>query len=418
MCTSLVSPPSQEWSALPLRRKKKSAPGRFISCSKQPASSATARRRKGSLDLRTHATLMKGGASGRVVVPHDPAKSRLYLLGHAPGRAADAAERSAKLSDDELEADPAVDRGRGVARGGRRRGARRRARAPTRWRRPRSGRSRRTSGSTGRSSAPVRRACAAAARRVGTRNPIDAFLRAAMKAKGLTARAAADRRTLIRRAYLDLLGLPPSPEEVDAFVNDQAPDAWPKLVDKLLASPHYGERWARHWLDLVRYADSGGFEFDVDRPEAWRYRDYVVKAFNDDKPYDAVHPRADRRRRVRARTRRGDDRDRLPAARAGRRRRRRARTAGLARRHRGDDDADVHGHDGRLRALPQPQVRSDSAEGLLPHPGGLLLDARRRVIRSCRRTTSTRTTRGDQRASTADQKPLQTGEDATSKRRT
>ena len=106
-----------------------------------------------------------------------------------------------------------------------------------------------------------------------------------MKAKGLTPSPRADRRTLIRRAYLDVLGLPPTPEEVEAFVNDASPDAWPKLVDRLLASPHYGERWARHWLDLVRYADSGGFEFDVDRPEAWRYRDYVVKAFNDDKPY-------------------------------------------------------------------------------------------------------------------------------------
>jgi hypothetical protein len=91
---------------------------------------------------------------------------------------------------------------------------------------------------------------------------------------------------LIRRAYLDVTGLPPVPEEVAAFVNDKAPDAYEKLVDRLLASPHYGERWARHWLDLVRYADSGGFEFDVDRPDGWRYRDYVVKAFNDDKPYD------------------------------------------------------------------------------------------------------------------------------------
>src|SRR5262249_37449083 len=92
--------------------------------------------------------------------------------------------------------------------------------------------------------------------------------------------------TLIRRAYLDLLGLPPAPEEVEAFLKDRSPDAWPKLIDKLLASPHYGERWARHWLDLVRYADSDGFEFDRDRPEAWRYRDYVTKAFNGDKPYD------------------------------------------------------------------------------------------------------------------------------------
>jgi hypothetical protein len=118
------------------------------------------------------------------------------------------------------------------------------------------------------------------------KNPIDAFLFSAMKGKGLKPSPRADRRTLLRRAYLDLTGLPPSPEEVAAFEKDTAPGAWERLVDKLLASPHYGERWARHWLDLVRYADSGGFEFDVDRPDAWRYRDYVVKAFNDDKPYD------------------------------------------------------------------------------------------------------------------------------------
>jgi mono/diheme cytochrome c family protein len=117
-------------------------------------------------------------------------------------------------------------------------------------------------------------------------NPIDAFLLAKMKAKGLKPSPRADRRTLIRRAYLDLTGLPPNTEEVEAFVKDSSPGAWERLIDRLLASPHYGERWARHWLDLVRYADSGGFEFDVDRPEAWRYRDYVVKAFNDDKPYD------------------------------------------------------------------------------------------------------------------------------------
>ncbi len=134
---------------------------------------------------------------------------------------------------------------------------------------------------------PPRRATPPRVTRPGwTSNPIDAFLLAKMSAKGLKPAPKADRRTLIRRAYLDLTGLPPAPEEVEAFVNDKAPDAYAKLVDRLLASPHYGERWARHWLDLVRYADSGGFEFDVDRPDAWRYRDYVVKAFNDDKPYD------------------------------------------------------------------------------------------------------------------------------------
>jgi hypothetical protein len=119
-----------------------------------------------------------------------------------------------------------------------------------------------------------------------TGGSIDEFLRAAMDSRGLKPTPRADRQVLIRRAYLDLLGLPPTPEEVEAFVRDGSPDAWPKLIDRLLASPHYGERWARHWLDLVRYADSDGFEFDRDRLEAWRYRDYVVNAFNSDKPYD------------------------------------------------------------------------------------------------------------------------------------
>ena len=96
----------------------------------------------------------------------------------------------------------------------------------------------------------------------------------------------ADKRTLARRAYLDLLGLPPTPAQVEAFVNSQDPRAWPKLIDQLLASPHYGERWARHWLDLVRYADSAGYEFDRDRPTAWRFRDYVVNSLNADKPYN------------------------------------------------------------------------------------------------------------------------------------
>src|SRR5205823_8619152 len=96
----------------------------------------------------------------------------------------------------------------------------------------------------------------------------------------------AARRTLIRRAFLDLLGLPPQPDEVDAFVNDNAPDAFDRLLDRLLASPHYGERWARHWLDLARFAESHGFEHDYDRPTAYPYRDFVIKAFNQDLPYN------------------------------------------------------------------------------------------------------------------------------------
>jgi mono/diheme cytochrome c family protein len=118
------------------------------------------------------------------------------------------------------------------------------------------------------------------------KNPIDAFVNAKLREKGLTPAPPAGRRTLIRRAYYDLLGLPPTPAEVGRFVNDPSPDAWPKLIETLLASPHYGERWGRHWLDVVRYADTGGFETDIYFPNAWRYRDYVIKSFNDDKPYN------------------------------------------------------------------------------------------------------------------------------------
>ena len=115
--------------------------------------------------------------------------------------------------------------------------------------------------------------------------PIDAFILAMLREKGLTPSLEADRRTLIRRLYFDLIGLPPSPEEMDAFVADPDPSAYAKLVEKLLESPHYGERWARHWLDVVHYGDTHGYDKDQPRPNAWPYRDYVVRAFNSDKRY-------------------------------------------------------------------------------------------------------------------------------------
>ena len=115
-------------------------------------------------------------------------------------------------------------------------------------------------------------------------NPIDFLV--ANRRGNLPTAPQANRNTLVRRAYLDLLGLPPTPTQIAAFVNDNSPNAWPNLIDKLLSSPHYGERWGRHWLDLARYADSNGYEHDFDRPNAWRYRDYVIAAFNSDKPYD------------------------------------------------------------------------------------------------------------------------------------
>jgi cytochrome c553 len=240
--------------------------------------------RKGSLDLRTHATLVKGGVSGRVVIPHEPAKSRLFLLVSHADPDDVMPQKKPKLSDHDVElirqwiedgaSLEAVEEAvpdesktpealakleeRPITPDERQYWAFKKPQKPALPTLP--------AGSWG-------------------KNPIDAFLLASMKARGVTPSPPADRRTLVRRAYLDVLGLPPTPAEVDAFVSDRSPDAWPKLVDKLLASPHYGERWARHWLDLVRYADSGGFEFDVDRQESWRYRDYVVKSFNSDKPY-------------------------------------------------------------------------------------------------------------------------------------
>ena len=117
-------------------------------------------------------------------------------------------------------------------------------------------------------------------------HPVDAFVFAKWREQRLTHAPEADRGTLARRAYLDLTGLPPSPEQVSAFIADTAPEAWERLIDRLLASPHYGERWGRHWLDVARYADSNGYEHDFDRPNAWRYRDYVIDAFNRDTPYD------------------------------------------------------------------------------------------------------------------------------------
>ena len=118
------------------------------------------------------------------------------------------------------------------------------------------------------------------------KTPIDAFIQARLKEKGLSSAPPADKRTLIRRATFDLIGLPPTPTEVDAFLADKAPDAFDRVIERLLASPQYGERWGRHWLDVARYADSNGMDENIAFGNAWRYRDYVVRAFNSDKPFD------------------------------------------------------------------------------------------------------------------------------------
>lgn len=238
--------------------------------------------RQAGLDLRTHASLKAGSATGPVVVAHQPQQSRLFLLvSHQQQPAMPPV--GARLSDEDVEAIREW-----IAEGGsfesvdEAMGATGRSDLTRYEERPIT-----TEERTFWAFQPPHRPKVPAVTAARWRkHPIDAFLYVSMRAKQLAPSPRADRRTLIRRAYLDLLGLPPTPAEVDAFVNDTASDAWPRLIDRLLASPHYGERWARHWLDLVRYADSGGFEFDVDRAQAWRYRDYVVNAFDTDKPYD------------------------------------------------------------------------------------------------------------------------------------
>jgi hypothetical protein len=134
---------------------------------------------------------------------------------------------------------------------------------------------------------PFRQAVVPSVRdRAWVRTPIDAFLLARIEAAGLRPAPAADRRTLLRRVTLDLTGLPPTPEEQNAFLSDRSPLAYINLVNRLLASPAYGERWGRHWLDVARYADTNGYERDGDKPSAWRYRDYVIDALNRDWPFD------------------------------------------------------------------------------------------------------------------------------------
>ncbi|MDX1979914.1 MAG: DUF1549 and DUF1553 domain-containing protein [Bryobacteraceae bacterium] len=120
----------------------------------------------------------------------------------------------------------------------------------------------------------------------GVTSPVDAFLLTRLQKDGLRYAPPASRETLIRRVYFDLTGLPPTPKEIDAFVNDKSPRAWEAVIDRLLASPHYGERWGQHWLDVVRFAESDGFEYDTHRPDAWRYRDYVIRSIQNDKPYN------------------------------------------------------------------------------------------------------------------------------------
>ena len=232
-------------------------------------------KQKAGLDLRTRASILQGGDNGPAVVPGSATGSLLWQKLDAgkmppPGKGKlTAAEKD--LIKAWIDAG-APDGGASVAQNAAESPEAQVTEADRRfW-----------------SFQPPRRPAVPAVRHVDrVRNPIDAFVLAALEKNGLSLAPEADRLTLLRRATFDLTGLPPTPAEVEEFLNDSAPDAYERLIDRLLGSTHYGERWGRHWLDLAGYADSEGIlDADVVRNAAWRYRDYVIKAFNRDKPYD------------------------------------------------------------------------------------------------------------------------------------
>ena len=232
----------------------------------------------GGLRLDTKATVLKGGNSGAVVIPGDAAKSRLVAaVGY---RDKVKMPPSGKLKPDEIAALAAWVR----------MGAPWPEHKSTATAFSANGEYVLTPAQRGFwSFQPVRRPALPAVKNAAWMvSPIDRFVLAKLEAHRLKPSPPADRRTLIRRVTFDLIGLPPTPEEADAFLRDRSPVAYAKVVDRLLASPHYGERWGRHWLDVARYADTKGYVFVEDRnyPNAYTYRDWVIGAFNSDLPYN------------------------------------------------------------------------------------------------------------------------------------
>ena len=238
---------------------------------------SAAKKTKGGLALDTKEATLKGGESGVVLVPGDPEKSKLIEavryknqdLQMPPKSIMPEAEIKVLEEWVKLGApDPRTEKVAATAKAGRvidiNEGRKYWSYTPV--------------------SAPAVPKVANGGEAI--RNPIDAFIRAKLEEKGLSPAEPADKATLIRRATFDLIGLPPTPEEVEAFVQDKAPDAFDRVIERLLASQHYGERWGRHWLDVARYADSNGMDENVALGHAWRYRDYVTRSFNEDKPFD------------------------------------------------------------------------------------------------------------------------------------
>ncbi|MBM3996954.1 MAG: DUF1553 domain-containing protein [Planctomycetes bacterium] len=223
---------------------------------------------RGGLDLNTRESTLTGGEKGPAIVPGDSAKSLLTKMIRGP--MPKMPRMAAPLSDAEVALlarwiDAGAPWPKGLSLGEK---THKQKDGPW-W-----------------SLQPIVKAAVPAAKNTGwAKNVIDRFILAALEAKGLTPSKEADRATLIRRVTFDLHGLPPTPEEIDAFVSDQRPDAYERLIDRLLASPRYGERWARLWLDLVHYADTHGYDKDKKRLWAWLYRDWVIRAFNGDMPY-------------------------------------------------------------------------------------------------------------------------------------
>jgi mono/diheme cytochrome c family protein len=222
---------------------------------------------RSGFDLTTREGLLKGGDGGPVIVPADATASRLYkLVSHAaePGMP----YKRQKLADDEIAVLKAwIDGGGAYAR------PLKKGEPAEEW------------WSLKPLVKPAVPAVKSATDALWVRNPVDQFILAKLKEKGLAPSPPADKRTLLRRVMLDLIGLPPSPEEMNAFLADETADAYERLVDRLLASPHYGERWTRHWMDIVHYAETHGNDQDRPRPNSWPYRDYLIGSFNDDKPY-------------------------------------------------------------------------------------------------------------------------------------
>jgi hypothetical protein len=223
-------------------------------------------KQRGGLRLDTVTSLREGGDSGTVFIPGDSSKSRLYQAITGTNNVPLMPAKGPRLATTEVSRIKVwIDQGAALPAG-------------------------ETSGVTGLESThwafqPVKRPAVPSIQRGPIRNPIDAFIRARLEKARLTPSPEADRVTLLRRLALDLTGLPPTPEEIDAFANDDHADAYERQVDRLLASPHYGERWGRHWLDLARYADSNGYSIDSPRT-IWPYRDWVIAALNRDLPFN------------------------------------------------------------------------------------------------------------------------------------